>query len=118
MIELVVLGPATLQAQQVPKLRELLEKYGLPGFDEDSTSFEIWEKDRNEDIWFGCTHYEVDVFVFGASTKPEVKRFLVEAMKLAGVYDTCPEHNKRRFWKEQEDCINETELATPAPTPG
>jgi hypothetical protein len=111
-VELVVLGTGLANAVHTRNLAELIEKYSLAGFDESFTHNHVWStgrlKDEQEDesLRLMCTHFRIEGFsVMGASTSPEGKRFLVEAMKLPGVYMECPECCKRSFWEENERAL-------------
>lgn len=101
MQQLVVLGPLLMLEQQVRKLKALLEKHGLPGFDESATQAEVWDITPDSTVSFGCLHMQVDITLDCVDTTPEVQAFTREAMIIPGVYLSCPEHDKRRYWEKQ-----------------
>jgi hypothetical protein len=97
-MELTIFGSASQVARQTPKLATLATQYGYQiGGD---GPMQAWEPGAGIDGYM-CNHVEVIGLVAGVQGE-NGQRFLVEAMKLPGVYQGCPEHNKRRFWEEQE----------------
>lgn len=88
--ELVVLGTGLSTVIQIGKIRELTARYGLE-FDEGKTHTHPWSKSDQDNLRLVCFHFEINGAWLGADTPPNIKRFMVEAMKLPGVYGECPE---------------------------
>jgi len=104
-MQLVVLGTLALQVKQVERLKALLSQQGLPEIDDASAESMVWDLAYDGVVNLGCIHLHVGITQMGAETEPAVQRFMVEAMKLAGVHTSCPEHDKRRFWEKNEQVL-------------
>ena len=105
-MQIVLLGSATLRLTNLVRLNELLHENGLPDFKSGVNDSEQWQT-ANDGEDFGCAHLTHPAAVMGAATPLSVQKFLFAAMKLPGAYTTCPEHNKRRFWEQQEQKIEQ-----------
>lgn len=100
MVNIVILGTERFRNAQRLAVERLLERHGLPVLQRKDGVSEIWEGNAADaEIQFACDHYVFEGTLVGASSNPELMAFLAEAMELTGVYDSCPEHDKRHFWR-------------------
>ncbi|KKQ77932.1 MAG: hypothetical protein A2644_03745 [Candidatus Zambryskibacteria bacterium RIFCSPHIGHO2_01_FULL_39_63] len=102
MTEIVILGSPEIVISQMKELRQLVGQNHL-AFNEGAYTTNIWLQ-KGANIILMCSHYEIDtVHVDSPEGYLILRRFLVEAMKLPGVFLVCPECGKRKFWKTQEE---------------
>jgi hypothetical protein len=111
MIDLVIYGSTEAVALQTRALRKLIDAHGLQINPSNDGFSEAWPTGRN-DVSVCCNHLQVDATIFGADTLPNVKQFMIAAMKLVGVFDSCPEHTKREYWARNEATLAAQEVAS------
>ncbi len=88
---------------QTLKLREMLHKHGCPDLAPGNKGGEYWQLEIEQgQCEYACFHVAVEqLTLLGAETEPRVVALLAEVAELAGVFiNECPEHDKRRYWKE------------------
>lgn len=102
MMGIVIFGPPEIVVGQMIELRKLVNKYHLV-FNENAHRTHIWFSKKDGQIILMCGHYEINATLTGSPEKDlPLRRFLIEAMKLSGVFLSCPECTKRTSWEKLE----------------
>lgn len=99
-IELIVYGPHEVLANREVELNILADKCGLKRPVDGNTT--PWAVSFAGGTALACVHKTMEGLLAGDYTPKNVQAFLIEAMKLPGVFLECPEHTKRKFWTEEE----------------
>jgi len=96
-MRLVICGSHALINEQKVALKRVIEKHGFQ-YDETKMVTQRWTPDLGE-LGLSCVHVEIAGAVAGVE---DGTAFLCEALELAGVYNSCAEHDKQRFLERRK----------------